>query len=190
MSETKCRYLRYHFFAFSVAVLFAVLLASMPNRFDANIKGVVLQNREPISLISQVRNVERKYLVDLERMRFPKGDQLQHEHLGPLGFSSNFFVELETKMWVLEDGEVEFQVISDDGFRLSISGGTVCEFPEDRKFLPTRCSKFFKSGTYSLRVSYFQGGGPLGLEVFYGARGTDGLKYLGENSKTIRFLYP
>ncbi len=125
--------------------------------------------------------------IEVDTIDFAQGSQLEHKSLGRLGFQNNFFMDALTLMQVEQAGEYLFFVTSDDGFRLKIDGKTVCEFPKDRAFLSTTCRSPITKGSHRLELSYFQGGGPMGLKAMYQYAKETKKHLIGDDSNNVTF---
>lgn len=125
--------------------------------------------------------------LKLQEINFQEGRMLENSQYGKLGYSTDFFLDITTKMKVAETGNYRFAVRSDDGFRLTIDGKVECEHPGDRPLSTTSCNVRLEKGTHAYALSYFQGGGPMGLQASYGLQGEKQRYFIGEDSDLIRF---
>jgi hypothetical protein len=181
---------RYIFLGIAVVLTVFVLKARIPSRLDPIIRLTLLQNADPIKSLAQKRKISDKRKLEIDRINFPHGDTFVHPLIGPLGVSHNFFLEFDTIIEVQIDGIYRFFVTSDDGFRLVIDGKTVSEFLKDREFSTTQAERFLRVGKYRLRLSYFQAGGPLGLQAEYTKKGSTQSYLIGESSEWLSFSLP
>ena len=153
-------------------------------------KGVIdveiLQNTEGIADLDQKRKISGSHHITTDTIAFKRSRVLEHKRYGNLGYRSNFYIEFDVDMDVKRDGLYHFYIASDDGFRLFIDKKNVCEHPGDRPYTTTTCPIELTKGAHNLHLSYFQGGGPLGIAADYAYGGTK--RYLvGKNSKFIEF---
>ena len=144
-----------------------------------------MQNKRLINTIYDAKAITKTKRIKVPSVDFPQSSALYHKDMGALGFGSNFFMNLTSTMNVKEGGHYRFIITSDDGFVLKIDNKKVCEFMRNRAFEPSVCSVNLKEGSHIFNLSYFQGGGPLGLKAEYVNRGKHFL--VGESSKFITF---
>ena len=167
-----------------IAVFVLYKTVSLP--YSGNIKITISKQKGAISTIDTIRNITNKHSINIKYLVFENSNSLRHKHFGNLGFSENFFIDANVEMDVLKSADYDFEVKSDDGFRLKIDNKIVCQFLKNRPYRKTKCSIRLLKGLHSFYIEYFQGGGPLGLHVRYGVKG-EKLQDLGENSKYIIF---
>ena len=166
-----------------VAIFMGYKTVRLPKKSSVNV--TILQNKRPIATVYDAKMVSKTKQIEVPTIDFTQGGVLHHNSMGPLDFKHNFFMNLDTKMDVKEGGYYRFIVTSDDGFVLKIDNKKVCEFSKNRAFEPTVCSSHLNKGEHIFKLSYFQGGGPLGLKVEY-LKGSK--RYLvGESSGLMRF---
>ena len=103
----------------------------------------------------------RNYLIN--EITFPQGSELYHKRVGKFGVRSNFFIKFKTVANIVVEGDYNFTIASDDGFRLKIDNKTICLFAKDRPFKKSVCSVHLKKGVHNIDLLYFQGFGQLGL---------------------------
>lgn len=154
---------------------------------EGNIKVVITQQKDGISNIDTPRSISSKKTFHVTTINFPQTRVLKHKDLGETGYSSNFFIDASVVMEVKSEGDYEFMVSSDDGFRLKIDNKAMCEHPGDRPMAATSCRVHLSKRNHLFALSYWQGGGPLGLIVKYKKIGTSRQYYVGDDSKEIRF---
>ena len=170
-----------------VLILVAFFMAYKSVRFpkSSTIDVTILQNKRHIATVNDAKAIVNTKRIKVPTIDFTPGPTLKHSDIGPLNFSRNFFMNLSSKMDVKEGGYYRFIITSDDGFFLKIDKKKVCEFTKNRAFEPTICSVHLKEGEHLFNMSYFQGGGPLGLKAEY-MKGSK--RYLvGESSGLIKF---
>jgi len=176
-----------HIFLYSVVLIAVFVLSktiSLP--YDGVIKIQISKQKGSIVTIDTPRNISNNQRISVDRLYFPQSRLLTQKRYGNLGFSENFFIDAVTDMKVLQSQEYHFNVLSDDGFRLKIDNKVICEHPENRPFSKTACSVKLTPGMHPFDLSYFQGGGPLGLHVTYGVQGHK-MHDVGKNSEFIVF---
>jgi len=140
-----------------------------------------------IETLDTPRKPSRTIEILTKHLAFAQGSLLENRQYGSLGFTDNFFIDADTRMHVKKLGRYRFSVWSDDGFRLEIDGRTLCEHPLDRPYAKTECTIRLLPGEHRLALSYFQGGGPMGLKVEYGPAAERRRYLLGENTSLITF---
>ncbi|RLA72629.1 MAG: hypothetical protein DRG24_02385 [Epsilonproteobacteria bacterium] len=173
-----------------IVIMIGVFILTKTIRFqggDGNIKVIVTQQKGSISNIDTPRKVASKKTFHVTTVNFPQTRMLKHKDLGETGYSSNFFIDASVKMEVKSEGAYEFIVSSDDGFRLKIDNKVMCEHPGNRPMAANSCQVHLSKKSHLFELSYWQGGGPLGLIVKYKKMDTSQLRYVGEDSKEITF---
>jgi hypothetical protein len=176
----------YYFLFFTI--LIALFLAFKMISFPANgtLEVTVLQNRKALSHLDVERDIQAKKKIRVDTIDFLQGRLLEHPQIGKLGNSSNFFMDINTEMQVNKKGEYHFLIYSDDGFRLKLNGDPVCEFPGNRPMQLTSCKMQLDKKIYTFNLSYFQGGGPMGLKAYY-QRSGEKRHIIGKNTDLITF---
>ena len=167
----------------SVALLGAAVGMAMlmtPPRVDAVLRLDITHNAEPIQHLDQARAVRDQRTVWIDRLDLAEGGQFRHRQLGQLGPGEQFFVDLELRLRNPESRLIHFEVESDDGFALEIDGERLCAFTAQRGLSAQRCPVLLSEGEHSLRLSYFQAGGPAGLRVRHGPSEEGPWVFLGE----------
>jgi len=159
-------------------------------RFNKPIKMTILKQNGVIETLDTPKNIDFENNFYIKTINFPQGMELSHKNFGKLGFSGNFFINFNTKVYVKKDGYYVFEIISDDGFRLKLNNEIAGELTSNRPFSSSEVFVHLKKGTYNLELEYFQGYGPCGVVVYY--RHSDGKKkyLLGKNSKYFSFKNP
>ncbi len=173
----------------AVVVLIALVLAVKTVRFGGSgaIKVAVMQQQGAIITLDTPKTQTEQKILHVKTINFANKSVLEHPDVGVLGFSSNFFMEVQTRMEVEKAGEYTIYIASDDGFRLHIDGRVICEHIGDRPFSTSTCNTALSSGAHELRIDYFQGGGPLGLKALYKHAQQDQPVLIGKNSDFARF---
>ncbi len=158
------------------------------------VRVTITQNRNPLTSLMDDRDAVSSRTIEVDQLRFPFGRTLRHERVGELGFSRDYFIEAEASFQFLTVGQpITFEVYSDDGFRLEMDSKQLGTWPRDRMFPTSPDRSVVKSdgGCHTIRLTYFQGGGPQGLLVFYRLPKEGGREQryaLGESSGVVQFL--
>src|SRR5260370_34237752 len=85
-----------------------------------------------------------------------------------------FAIDYTGRFWVEEPGEYRFNLLSDDGSRLSIDGQELIDNDGVHPPLTAGASAFLSRGVHALRVAYFQGPRfEVALVLTVGAPGAD-----------------
>ena len=186
MTEAKKR--EWAFLLFVAFLGIFLLVKTVRLSFDeGQIRLTISQQNGAIASIETARNVSSKKVLMLQTIDFPETRILQNKQYGKLGYSQNFFLDAEVDMVVKSAGKYRFTVRSDDGFRLLIDAKSVCQHPGDRPMQGTECVVPLSNGNHRFSLSYFQGGGPMGLQVTYQKIGEKASYFVGENSDDLRF---
>lgn len=164
-----------------------VLSRTVQLSINENIKMTVVESNVPIGTITDVRNEKSRKGFYIDIVDFENTSELVHSRLGALGYKQNFFIDFSTKVEVKQSGRYFFEVVSDDGFILSINEKEVCRFDRDRGFELTTGEKHLDEGEVSLFLTYFQGGGPLGLRAWYRHESSSRRYFIGESSRFLSF---
>lgn len=176
-----------HIFLYGVILIAVFVLnktISLP--YNGVIKIQISKQTGAIVMLDSPRNISNRQHISVDTLYFPNTRVLTQKRYGSLGFSENFFIDAVTDMHVLQSQEYHFNVLSDDGFRLKIDDKVICEHPENRPYGKTACVVKLSPGMHQFDLSYFQGGGPLGLHVTYGVQGSK-MHDVGKNSEFIVF---
>lgn len=173
-----------------LVVLIGVAILAKTVRFswhDGNVQVTIVKQKGGISHLDALRKVVSTKTMPMKQIDFAQGRMLQNAQYGKLGYTTNFFLDIKTAMHVKKPGIYRFDVTSDDGFRLRIDGKTVCEHQGDRPYATTRCTTSLSKGGHRYELSYFQGGGPMGLKATYGETSGKRRYVVGEDSSMITF---
>lgn len=173
-----------------LVVLLGVAILAKTVRFswhDGNLLVTIVKQKGGIGHLDTPRKVADSKTMPMQRIDFAQGRMLENSQYGKLGYTTNFFLDIRTEMLVKKPALYRFEVSSDDGFRLKIDGKTVCEHPGDRPFGASRCSLALSKGRHRFELSYFQGGGPMGLRATYGEASSKRRYIVGEDSDMISF---
>jgi len=177
--------------AFSLAlvlVVIAIINRVTPPMVDEVFNLVISKNRVAITDIHQPRDIEMSKTVKVDRIDLADKSRFRHAKLGDIGYSGDFFVDVESPFLVRKAGDYSFFVGSDDGFILSVDGKQLCEWTHDRPLTTDVCHVQLSEGNHSFKLVYFQGYGNAGLVMTY-AFTSDGTQYFaGDDTKFIKFL--
>lgn len=169
-------------------LLVGIFLLVKTVRFSWNDGAVTMkitQNRGAIATLDTPRKPLSTQKMNVKKIYFPQGRMLETPQYGKLGFSNNFFLDFRTYAQIKKKGIYLFDIRSDDGFRLKINGKTICAHPSNRPMRSTVCKVKLEPGRVGIALSYFQGGGPLGLEARVQGPGDKRSRFIGENTGNI-----
>ena len=168
-----------------IGLLLVLKTVKFPTYGTINI--AIMQQKGAIKTVDTVQKLSSTKHISVDSLNFLESRILEHPSLGQLGYTSNIFLNATTQMNIEKSGEYTFLVTSDDGFRLKIDGNTICEHPGDRPMLTTVCKKVLDKKSHHFELLYFQGGGPMGLNVRYRFKGDISSYLVGEQSKYMSF---
>lgn len=174
----------------ALVAIIGVFLLGKTVRFSLDSGEVALtlkQNDGGLVTLESPKKINLTQELFVRKLDFPEGRMLENAQYGKLGFSQNFFIDAVTIMRVKTAGEYQFDVRTDDGFRLQIDGAAVCAHIGNRPMQTTHCTHRLSAGEHRFSLEYFQGGGPLGLQVHYRRSGDAKAHFIGENTKDITF---
>jgi len=166
-----------------IAFLIALKVVKLPVSSEVTIE--IMQNKTSIGNLDSKKVITHKKRLKVPTIEFLQSRTLHHKVLGKLGFSSNFFINATTTANVLKEGDYRFTITSDDGFRFSIDDTVVCEFVGNRGYESNSCGYHMDKGDHIFKLSYYQGGGPMGLKASYRLGSKNIL--IGKDSKYIEF---
>ncbi len=149
------------------------------------IKATIVQSKKPVRFLDDRIYPVKKETLWIEKLYFPRGNELRHPLYGYLGYTHDFVIFFDGKFELEKSMPVTFTVYSDDGFRLKIDGDTLMEYPKDRPFTKSERTVRLAPGVHTLHIKYFQGFGQLGLVGYYK---TTRRHFIGESSKELQFL--
>lgn len=177
------------FSALLVVIIATIIHRITPPYVTPVFNLVISKNRVAITNIHQPRDIEMTKTVKVDRLNLADKNRFRHAKLGDLGYSNDFFVDINSSFMVKKAGSYVFNVASDDGFIFSVDGKQLCEWNHDRPLTTDSCHVKLTEGSHSFSLVYFQGYGNAGLIMHYGFS-SDGKLYLaGEDSKYLQFLY-
>lgn len=182
------------FLCLSAASLLVVCVKIQPPRIPSTARGgrTIRVNLYPqghdLKSLSDAEDRSRRLEFYIDSLQFPIGKELSHVHLGPLGFTEDFLLEINTELEVTKATDYVFSVWSDDGFMLRIDGNDVAGHAESRPYAETQAVIRLNAGRHLFHLSYFQGYGPLGLTVLYREQRSNGAWVpIGQSSERMRF---
>lgn len=170
-----------------VGVAVAIILRITPPFVSDVVELKIVKNKTPISRIDQEREPDYQRRVWVDRLDLFHKNQLRHPKLGQLGYTDNFFIDIDHTFEVLEGGRYRFLIGSDDGFVAKIDGEELCSFKADRPYRKQTCMVELSEGEHRFEMSYFQGGGFSGFSVEYMPVGAERPHFFGEDSEAVRF---
>lgn len=168
-------------------VTLVIIIRIIPVSVDPVLKLVISKNSVSINNINQVRSIEMTKEVMVDRLNLAEQNRFKHPKLGELGYSTDFFVDLDASFTVKQAGNYQFIVASDDGFKLSVDGRQICHYPGSRPISTQTCDIHLSEGVHQLQLNHFQGFGNAGIQVQYKKIGSGGIYWVGENSSVLRF---
>jgi hypothetical protein len=174
------------------SILLAVIVVTIINRITPPYVNdvfnvVVSKNRTTITDIHQVRDIEMSKVVKVDHLNLAEKDRFRHPKLGDIGYSGDFFVDIDAPFLVKKAGAYVFYLGSDDGFEFSVDGKKICEWTHDRPFTTDICHVNLSAGQHNFKLVYFDGYGNSGLAMSY-AFAADGTQYVaGDNSRYLEF---
>jgi len=168
-------------------ITFAIINRITPPHVNGVFNLVISKNRTSIANIHQQRDIEMSKIVKVDRINLAEKSQFRHPKLGEIGYSGDFFMDLDAPFTVKKSGDYLFFVSSDDGFILSVDGKQLCEWTHDRPLTRDTCNIHLNEGQHSFKLVYYQGYGNAGLLMNY-RFSTDSSEYfMGDNSKYLSF---
>jgi hypothetical protein len=177
------------FSALLVVVTGVILNRIIPPHVDPIFNLVISKNRVGITDIHQARDIEISKKVMVDRIDLADKSRFRHAKLGEIGYSNDFFVDIDAPFTVKVAGDYMFYVASDDGFVFSVDNVKLCEWTHDRPLTTDSCRVRLAEGEHQFKLSYFQGYGNAGLTMSY-SNVESGTQYLaGQNSKYIKFMH-
>ncbi len=173
------------FIVIFIAVLLAVKTVKLPMNGTVNV--TIMQQKGNIKTLDTVKKISSTKHILVDSIDFLESRILEHPSLGKLGYTSNIFLTLKTEITVLNAGEYVFMVSSDDGFRLKIDDKVICEHPTDRAMQMSACTVTLSKAKHKFELSYFQGAGPMGLNVKYKLKAKPEIFFVGRDSEYMSF---
>ncbi len=186
----KINFTRTLWFFILVLLGFTFLILKMVGNsliYDKKLKVQILSSRDVIEDLDVNRNIVERKTIFVDSLNFSAGDELYHENVGHLGFTNDFFLEVESNAVVKQAGVYEFSVLSDDGFRFYINDEVVSEFTGLRRGEDVLFNVDLKEGRIRIKIEYFQGYGQLCLIVKYRPVDDERDYFVGIDTKYIEF---
>lgn len=182
--------------AFAIAIWLWIGYSIYSHSAKKIFKVTIIQSAKPLHFLDDRLYPIKQETLWIEKLYFPRGNELRHPTYGYLGYKQNFVMRIDGDFTLSKDRPVKFVLYSDDGVRLLIDGKKVLEFPKDRPFGKSEGVIDLKKGKHHLHIDYFQGYGQLGLAGYYTVLNSlnqlktvnNSLKLLGKDSKMIEFL--
>lgn len=171
-----------------VSIALALWHKVRPPQVDAVLPLVYTLNGEPIRDLDQPRRPLRQFTVWVDVLDLHRDGRLQHPRLGDLGRGEQVYIDLDVTIEVEQTASYRFEVGSDDGFALAIDGQRLCAYTGDRAFTPQTCTTLLLQGQHRLQLSYFQAGGPAGLQVRFARAEETQWHWLGSSAAGLRIL--
>ena len=176
----------YYFLIFTLLIGIFLIFKMFAFPTNGVLHVTISQNKKGLSVLDTKRDISSTKIIRVDTVNFLQGRMLEHPQIGKLGSSTNFFMDIKTQMSVDKKGSYQFDITSDDGFRMKLNDKIVCEHPGNRPMQTTTCKVLLEAERYQFNLSYFQGGGPMGLKASNQVQGKK--RYLiGVNSKEISF---
>ena len=147
----------------------------------------VHKNKGAITDIFQTRDIVKSKKVWVDKLMLKNGSHLVHPKLGAIGFANSYFIDVEAEFEVKVSGVYYFIPGSDDGFSLEVNGKQLCSYKGVRPYATVRCRVELPEGPNTFRMEYYQGAGHSGLTLAYQAKGDRKKRWVGENSKYMKF---
>jgi len=174
-------------FSVLLVLLFSLVISHItPPSLDENMELILSKSRAHITTIDQTRSISTVRNIMIDEVNLHEKSRFYHPKLGILGWSNDFFADIQSSFTVSKAGTYRFVVGSDDGFALEIDGKRLCSFASDRAYSRQNCSARLTEGDHQLKLSYFQGYGNAGLTLQYLTEQKGKLRYWGENSKELK----
>lgn len=166
-----------------VTIVYRIIPPYVPSVFNL----VISKNRTTITDIYQARDIEISKIVKVDRLNLVDNSRFHHPKLGDIGYSGDYFVDVDSSFQVKKAGDYVFYLGSDDGFIFSVDGKKICEWTHDRPFTTDICHVNLSAGEHNFKLVYFQGYGNAGLSMSY-AFAANGKQYVaGDDSRYISF---
>jgi len=150
----------------------------------------LFQNRTAIKSLNQDRNISTEKYLQLNSIAFNSNGYLQHETMGNFGKFYNIFITFYTRMTLEKASDIEFFVVSDDGFALLVDEEEKMTFTGTTPAMLSQSTMHLKKGTHKIELRYFQGGGEMGIKLLYRIKGETKKHYIGIDSKLVHFSLP
>ena len=176
---------RYALLLFAVALWIWIAYSIASHSTKRVIKATIIQSSTPLHRLDDPVHVTKKEVLWIDKLYFPKGNELRNPVYGYLGYRQNFLMLLDTDFFLHAPKKIRFIIYSDDGFRLKIDGKTIMEYVKDRPLSKSEATIKLPAGKHHLYIKYFQGYGQLGLIGYYKV---DKIHFIGVDSNSVKFL--
>ena len=151
------------------------------------IKTTIIQSSRPITYLDAKIYPKKKEVIWIDKLYFPKSNELRHPTYGYLGYRRDFVIYFDTDFKLKKPQRVKFTIYSDDGFCLKIDGKTIMQYIKDRPFSKSEAVVRLAAGRHHLHIKYFQGFGQLGIVGYYQLE--DGKRhFIGKSAGGIEFI--
>ncbi|HEY7885327.1 MAG TPA: serine protease [Cellvibrionaceae bacterium] len=161
-------------------IVIAIIWVMTPPFVKPVITLTLSKSNVPITDIFQSRDVGEVRTHKLDKINLHQSNRFSHPKLGPLGWSENFFADIDMTFTLEKAGRYRFVVGSDDGFSLKVNNKELCRFVRDRPYRKQTCPVTLDAGEHHLLLSYFQGYGLAGLTLEFAPADGGKRVYWGE----------
>jgi hypothetical protein len=127
------------FSALLLVIIASIIYRVIPTHVAPVFNLVISKNKVGIVDIHQARDIEVTKTVKVDRIELADKSRFRHAKLGDLGYSGDFFVDIEAPFIVRKAGSFTFYLGSDDGFVFSVDGKPICEWTHDRPLTVNAC---------------------------------------------------
>ena len=145
----------------------------------------IYKDKNNLYLIDQNRNTMKTFDTGITTINFKTTHGLVHETMGRFDFDTNIFIDFNTSMHVLQEGNYTFIIVSDDGFQLNIDQNPIAVYPKGRAAGLNQVKYSLPKGRHQFDLSYFQGAGPMAIRAYYEINGKR--FFIGEDSEYLKF---
>jgi len=174
-------------FLFAVAIWIWMGYSIYSHSSKHIIKATIIQSKTPVKTIDDKIIPVKSEVLWIDKLYFPLGNELYYPTYGYLGYKRNFIIYFDSYIESLKEQNVTFVVYSDDGFRLSIDGSVIGEYPKDRPYRRSVVVTTLSKGKHHIRIKYFQGYGQLGIKVQF-KTDKNPLKLFGTDLDSLKFI--
>jgi len=145
----------------------------------------IYKDKNNLYKIEQNRNTIKALDTEITTINFKTTHGLVHETMGTFDFDTNIFIDFNTSMYVLQEGNYTFIIVSDDGFQLNIDQNPIAVYPKGRAAGLNQVRHSLPKGKHQFDLSYFQGRGLIAIRAYYEIAGKR--FHIGEDSEYIHF---
>lgn len=187
---------RWGLFAFALALWVWIGYSIYTHSPKKIFRVTILHSTKPLTSLYDRVYPDKKEIFWIEKVYFPRGNELRYPSYGYLGYKNNFFMKIDGDFVLTQDIPLKFVLYSDDGVRLMIDGKRVLEYAKDRPYGKSEATIKLAKGKHHIHIDYFQGYGQLGLGGYYTIINSykdnktvnNSLKLLGVSSIYVKFL--